>query len=188
MHNLRMELHRIELFGGIFHSRNRAISCFSGYFKIYGYLIYVIRMAHPTNRFLRNTVKQFACGINGHLNFTVFVRACLNNAAQCMRHKLSAVANSHYRDAEFKKFLLIQNGILTVNTFRPARKYYTAVSRGFNFLYRSGIRTYFRINIIFSDSSCNQLIVLSAKVKHQNLFHFLLLQSNIYLETAVFFI
>ena len=128
-------------------------------------------MAHPADCFFCHIGKQRWFCFHKYLCFSIFTHgSLLHPAAQYMHHKLCAVAKSQHGNAQFKKRLLISRSTGFITTVRSTCQNNSLRIHRLNLLQIRLVRIYLAVNIAFSDTPCNQLIVLPAKVNDDYLF------------------
>ena len=167
--HLRVKLHAVNLPFGILHRSSRTVCrmCRSG--KSLRKLSNIIGMTHPGNALFRQFGKQQTIIAVKSFGLAVLAgrRRC-HLTAQQMRNQLCAVANSQNRYTQLKYFFRYTGGILQIHAVRPAGKNDAGRVLLFNFCQRRLIRQYLTVNITVSDTPCNQLVILSAEIKHNN--------------------
>ena len=124
-------------------------------------------MAHPADRIGRNILEQFGGIVHPDFCFTILThRRALNLAAQHKRHKLRSIAKSQHWNTHFKKLLGAGCRPLFIAAARPAGQNDALGLHRFYFLKICLIRIDFAVDIALSDTPCNQLVVLPAKVNY----------------------
>ena len=178
MHDLRMELYRIEVLGFIFHAGYRAYRCRCCYLEAFRCLLDVIRMAHPADGLRRNAFEELGPRFcNRNLGLAVFTgRRRLHGAAEDMCHELAAVADTEDRHAQLEELCAADSGTLSIYAVRTTRKDNALEIHCFYLVQRECMRMYLTIYIAFSYASGNQLVILAAKVQYQN--HFIVLAAQ----------
>ena len=172
VHDLRMELNRIQLPVRIFHGRHRADGRMRRDPEIQRGAFNIVRVAHPADRLIRHIRKKRRGSVNLHLRLSVFTdRSRLHAASKKMCHQLGAVTDPQNRHPKFKNIHPASGGVLIINTVRASRK-----NNAFGIHFPQPFQTdaagmNLTINIAFPDPSCDQLIILTAKIKYND--HFL---------------
>ena len=87
-----------------------------------------------------------------------------------MHHKLCAVAQAKYRDSQFEQLSGIGRRVCFVTTVWSSGKDDSLGIHCLNLLNASPVGVYFTVNIAFSDTPCNELVVLAAKINDDYLF------------------
>ena len=170
MKYFRMELNCIQFLFCVFCCCYRAVCCMCRDFKSRCRFGNVICMAHPNDCFFWYVFENAGVFfVNQQFCLTIFADICFFNfTAKDMHHKLSAVAKSKNRNTQFKQLLLISRWICFVAAVRAAGKDNSLRIHRFNLLKIGLVWIDFAIYIAFSDTSCNQLIVLTAKINNNN--------------------
>ena len=83
-----------------------------------------------------------------------------------MVHQLGAVADTQYRNPHFKNRFITGRRIIAVYAVRAACKNNAFGISFTDFLQAHGVGVNLAVNVAFSDSSGNQLIILSAEVQN----------------------
>ncbi|MPM53520.1 hypothetical protein SDC9_100288 [bioreactor metagenome] len=81
-------------------------------------------------------------------------------------NELCAVANTQHWYAQFQNCFIIMRRSFIIDAVRSARKNDAFIVVFFYFLDRCGKRQDLRINMLLTNSACNQLIILSAEIQH----------------------
>lgn len=85
-----------------------------------------------------------------------------------MRHKLTAIADAKHRDTQFKQPRVALGRLLVVYAVRTAGKDDADRVHCADLLERGLIGLDLTVHIMLADAARDQLVVLSAKVQHQN--------------------
>ena len=129
-------------------------------------------MAHPADRLVGHILKKHGALINLHPSLSVFAdRSRLHTAAEKISHQLRAVADPQNRNAHFKNLPSASGSAFPVNTVRASRKNNAFGIHLLQTFQTDAIGVNLTVNITFPNPSCNQLIILTAKIKHND--HFL---------------
>ncbi|CCZ84372.1 putative uncharacterized protein [Ruminococcus sp. CAG:254] len=162
----RMELYAIELLFRIFHCCYRTAGRMCRNRKAFRQLLNIVGMAHPRDCFFRQTGEQQAFRLifcQCLAVFSGFFRGS-NCSAQRICHQLAAVADAQNRNAQFKNSRVYVRRFWVINAVRPTGKDDANWISCSQFCNRCCIPHDFAVNSTFSDSACNQLIILPAKV------------------------
>ena len=136
-----------------------------------GGLRYIVGVAQPNNAFFGYALEKHTV-LNRNLYFAVFRNGrSFNNAVAHPRNKLTAVANTENGNAKLQYFLCVVRRFHIVNAVRSACENNTLVIVSLDDLNRGRIGEYFSVNIVITDSACNQLIILTAEVQNKNFLH-----------------
>ena len=173
-----MELHRVESASRIFHGRHRTVVRMCGDLKASRGLRDVVGVAHPAGRSLRSiachSLEQLGAGLNSiQLYFGVAVLADggrLHLAAQFMCHELRSVADAQHRDPQPEQGFVASRRIVCIDAVGPSCQDDSLRVHGQDLSRRLCIGMDLAINVAFSDSSRDQLLVLSAKVQDYDQF------------------
>ena len=129
-------------------------------------LFNVVRVAHPADRLFRYVFKQRGRPIHFHLRLAVLAdRGSFYAAVQQIGHQLGTVTNSQNRDPQLEDFLRTSGRVLSVYAVGPSCKNDALRIHFLNLFKAHSTGVDFAVHIAFSDSSGNQLIVLSAEVE-----------------------
>ena len=169
---LRMILYAVEAALLVSDGSGRAHIGVSDQLEALRHLCHVVAVAHPGNTLLRQTLEQLAVRVVEGLGLAVLARSvllcCGYLAAEGVRHKLTAVADAQNRYAQLEQSRITLRGLFLVNAVRTAGKDDADRIERLDLLNRGLIGLDLTVNIMFADASCNQLIVLTAEVEHQN--------------------
>ena len=122
-------------------------------------------MAHPADGLWRYIFEKLGFCIYIYFNLTVFTdRSFLNFSTQQVHHKLGTIADTQDRDTQFKNLLCISRGIRLITAVWSTCKDDTFWLDFLDFLNTCFIGVNLAVYITFSDTACNQLIVLSTEV------------------------
>ena len=172
VHHLGMELHGIETLCGVIHRRDGADGCARRHVKAVRQSADVVRMTHPADIRLRYPLKERRRGVDDlHLRTPVLARRRRLHASTAeMRHQLRTVADTEHGDTEGKEILGGGNSPLAIDTVRTARQDNTARSEFTNLLQWQRMRMHLAVDMVLTHAARDELIVLSAKVQHQDHF------------------
>ena len=171
MQHFRVELHTVQAAGGILCSGNRAVGGVGNNIKAGGSLLDIVIMAHPANILVRQAVKQRAGGIQIHNRLAIFAfRSLANLTAQHMHHQLTAIADAQYRNTPSIYFGIDGRGIRQVSAVGTTGKDNALWIFGLDFGQVSTVRINFAINVAFTDTAGDQLVILATKVQHNDSF------------------
>ncbi|CDF41995.1 putative uncharacterized protein [Roseburia sp. CAG:182] len=164
-----MKLDRIEFLFYILCCRDRAVRSMGNHLKSRCRHLNTVKMAHPADRCFRHSLKQNCIRCIMDFCLSVFSNLwCDDFSAEFVHHKLRTIAKSKYRNPKLKKFFLIRRRVLFVTAVWPSCQNDTLWIHSFDLLNVCFIRINLAINIAFSDSAGNQLVVLSAEIKYND--------------------
>ena len=169
-----MELHAVELLLLVRHGGNGTMRGGGGDGEALGYLADVVAVAHPRNAVRGKVTEEDAVIAVVGFCFAVFAHSVAlggnDVAAEGIRHQLTAVANAENGNPQFKHLGRIMRRGGIVNAVGTSRKNNTL---GIDFFDARDIRSagqYFAVHLAFADAAGNQLVILTAKVKHNGCF------------------
>ncbi|MNC21047.1 hypothetical protein D3C75_690160 [compost metagenome] len=130
---------------------------------------YHIPVAHPYRLLLLQPLSQLvACG-ELHVSLAVFpLRGPFHLAVQLECHQLHAVADAQHRNAQIVDSRVNMRRPLRIHTGRPSGEYNALRRKRLEPVQRNIVRQQFAVHSQIPDTSCNQLVVLAAKVQHDN--------------------
>ncbi len=164
MHHFRVKLHRVQPSSLVLHCRDRANRRVSNALKAFRQAVDAVGVAHPADIVFFDAVKEDAFGVFD-FGFAVFGNVGVSDfAAKLVRHKLRAVANAENGYAQIKYFGIHSQAILAENAVRPTGENYADRVFCFHLFCRNRTRHQFGINVQVPDSSCDELVVLSAEI------------------------
>ena len=138
-------------------------------------------MPHPDDFFCRQSLEKRRRCIYVSFRFAKFAAVGMTHfPTQRLGHELHAITKTKYRDSQFKYIRLYLRSIFFIHTSRAACKNNPLRLQLLDFCYGFMIRIYFTVYMIFTDTTCNELIVLSAKIDNNDKFfviHYFLLLS-----------
>ena len=138
-------------------------------FKTFRHRCYIVNMAHPYSFVFTKTFEQWRLCIHFYRSFTKFTSISrFNFTAQSVSHELHAVAKAEHRRAQFEYFCFNTRRFFFVYAVRTACENYTHWVQFFDFSNRFIIRIHFTVNVVFTNATCNQLIILTAKIDNDN--------------------
>ena len=127
-------------------------------------------------------MKKRAVRVENGNCFPVFtggiVLRCRDKAAQLLRHQLAAVADPQKGNTQLENTGVRFWGIGQIDAVRSAGEDYACGLKSLYFCQRHVVRMHFAVNMLFPNSSGDQLIILSAKVQDQYLLHLWFLQRS----------
>ena len=139
--------------------------------EAFGHLCHIIAVAHPCHALLGDALKQAAAGIEPGRCFTVFAGGIAlrggDLAAQIVRHELAAVADAKDGNAQAEDPGVDLRRALGVDALGAAGEDDADGSVGPDLLKAHAVGLYLAVDIALADSSCDELIVLTAEVEHQ---------------------
>ena len=173
--HLGVELHAVYAAAGVAYGCAGAALGVRGQAEALGYALHVVAMAHPGHAMLRQTVEQLAVGREVGLGAAVFAGNGIARgrylSAQRLRYQLTAVAYAQYRHAQTEYLLVHVGRILFVYAVGAAGEYYAYRGHSAYLLDGHGIRAHLAVHVAFAHAAGYELIVLTAKVKHQYSIH-----------------
>ena len=166
-----MELHGIEALFRIFHSSHRAVCGVGGDLETRCCLLDVVVVAHPADGGGLHIGEQLALGVHEHLSLAVLTLRCTADmAAQQMHHQLAAVADAQHGHAPAEDLRVDRGGILQVDAVGAAGKNNALGILRLDHRQVGFIGIDFTVDIVLADAARDQLIVLAAKVQHDDSF------------------
>ena len=173
MHNLRMELNRIEAALLAFHACHRADRCVSSYPEAFRSFFYIIGMAHPADRFWAHGIENPAVRLCIHFRLSILADRSRRNASpQHISHQLRTIADSKDRNSHLKDFFFTMRGILLIYTVGTSGKNDSLRIHFPDLIQSQCVWMNLTVNIAFSDSSGNQLVILTTEIQNNNHFSF----------------
>ena len=168
-----MELNRIEAALLTFHACHRAHWCVSGNLEAFRGFFYIICMAHPADRLRAHGIEDPAVRLCIHFRLAIFADWSRRNAsAQHMSHQLGTITDSKDRNSHLKDFFFTMRGLLLVYTIRASGEN-DSLRIHFPDLFQSQcVWMNLTVNIAFSDSSGNQLVILTTEIQNNNHFSY----------------
>ena len=172
MVHLRMELHAIKSLFRTFDSGGGAGGGCPNHAETLRQLCHIVSMAHPADFVRINPLQKLT--VYGKRNFCFAIFAflpCMSNlAAQCIRHQLTAVADTQHRHAHFKQSRVAFGGIIVINAVRATSKDNALRILRLNFFQRLIPGDNLTINVMLPDTPRNQLIILATEIQYYNRF------------------
>ena len=170
-----MELHGVEPFFFVFHSRYRAVLRVGGGPEAVWHLGDIVRMAHPGDglfRHILNALKQQAGFVVAGFGLAVFRGDAGGNlSAQGVRHQLTAVADAQNGNAQLKNLRADPGRSVIVYAVGTAGEDDAHRVQRPQLLNGCLIAFDFAVYAAFTDSAGNQLVVLTAEIENQYFFH-----------------
>ena len=165
VNDLRMELNCIEILLGTLHTCYRTGLCMSSDAETGRNLSNIYAVAHPADGFGRYTVKKLRGCIHVYFCMSIFAyNGFFNNAVQQVAHQLSAIADSQNRNTQFKNLLRAAGCSILKYHIGTAGKNDSLGIHLPNLIQTHVIGMYLAVNITFTDTAGNQLVILAAKV------------------------
>ena len=169
--HFRMKLHGIQTFFGIFGCCHRAVDRVGGDLETRCCLLDVVVVAHPADGGGLHIGEQLALGVHEHLSLAVLTLRCTADmAAQQMHHQLAAVADAQHGHAPAEDLRVDRGGILQVDAVGAAGKNNALGILRLDHRQVGFIGIDFTVDIVLADAARDQLIVLAAKVQHDDSF------------------
>ena len=168
-----MELCRIQLTLRALHCRNRADWCLRNNLKPFRCLWDIIGVTHPADCLWLYTLEDSTAVIYIHFGSAILTDwRSFHGTSKHICHQLRAITDSENRNSQIKYFLLIAWWILAIHAIWATRENDSLWIHFLDLVERQGVRMHLCIHITFTDTTCNQLVVLTTKIKHDN--HFLI--------------
>ena len=169
--HLRVELYGVQTLFGIFNGCHRAVCGVGSDLEAGSRLLDVVIVAHPADGRRLHIGEQLALGVHKHLGLAVLtLGSAADMTAQQVHHQLAAVADAQHRHAPAEDLGVDGGRILQINAVGAAGEDNALGILGLDDRKIGFIGIDLAVDIIFSDAAGNQLIVLSAKVQHDDSF------------------
>ena len=172
MIDLRMVLHTVKSplhIGNCHIGAGLRVGCQN---KSLGNLLHVVPMAHPANALFRQSLEKRTRRVKERLCLPILPSGVLLGGSylspQGIRHKLAAIADPQHRDPQPEYFRVRVGCILQIDRVGSTGKNEPDGIHSFQFLQGGGKWLYLAVNTALSDSSGNQLIVLTAEIQHND--------------------
>ena len=169
--DLGVELHAVQMARLARYRRVRATRRPCRNLESVRHLGHVVAVTHPGHAVAVQPRKQRAVGIEFGFGMAVLASAGiaggLDLTAQVVRHQLAAVAYAQYRYACVEQRRVDLGRTLGVNAARSAGEYYARRRICQYLVKRHCVRLYLAEHVALAHAPRYQLVVLSAKVKHQ---------------------
>ena len=137
--------------------------------KAGGGLLDIVIMAHPADILRGQGVKQRAGGVQIHQRFAVLaLRRLADLAAQHMHHKLAAIADAQNGHAPAVDFRVNRGRIRQIGTVGAACKDDALGILGLDFCKVGAVRIDLAIYVTFTDTACNQLVILTTEIQNDD--------------------
>ena len=94
----------------------------------------------------------------------------LDFAAQHPGHQLRAVAYAQHGNAQIEYGRIVMRRFLQIDAVRAAGEYDALAVRARDFLERRGVGHDFTVDVLIAHAARNQLVILPAKVQHDDFF------------------
>ena len=88
-------------------------------------------------------------------------------AAEVVRHELAAVAYAEHGNAKLEYLCIYLRRAGSVNALRTAGEDNADGVVCFYFVYRHAVGLYLAVDIAFTDSACDKLVILAAEVQNK---------------------
>ena len=169
--HLRVELYGVQTLFGIFNGCHRAVCSVGSDLEAGSRLLDVVVVAHPADGRGLYIGEQLALGVHEHLGLTVLtLGSAADMTAQQVHHQLAAVADAQHGHAPAEDLGVDGGRVLQINAVGAAGEDDALGILGLDDRKIGFIGIDLAVDIIFSDAAGNQLIVLSAKVQHDDSF------------------
>ncbi len=169
--HFRVELDRIQALLSVLCRCHRAVDRVGRDLEAGRSLLDVVIVAHPADRGGLNIREHLAAVVHEDLSLAVLALRCAADVtAQQMHHQLAAVADAQHRHAPVEDLGVDRGGILQIDAVGAAGEddalgVLRLDDRQIGFI---GID--FTVDIVLADAARDQLIVLAAKVQHDDSF------------------
>ena len=173
MHHFGMKLNAVYVAFFVAEGRHGAGARFGigQHLKACGRLGNIIRMAHPTDAFFGNILKERALLQNADFPLAVFARFGMRHfSAQRIGDQLTAVADPQHGDTKGKYLCRNVRGALLVNAVGSARKNNPDGVVVPDLLHRHIAGLEVAIDVEIAHAARDQLVILSAEIEDENFF------------------
>ena len=169
--HFRMELDRVQALLGVLCRSYRAVDRVSSDLKAGRCLLNIVVVAHPADGGGLHIGEHLAVRVHEHLSLAVLALRCAADmAAQQMHHQLAAVADAQHRHTPVEDLRVDRGGIFQINAVGATGKDDTLGILCLDNRQIGFIGIDFTVDIVLADAARDQLIVLAAKVQHDDSF------------------
>ena len=166
--NFWVELDTVEVFLSIFHCGEWAIYWVTNKMETFWNFCNCITVAHKNNLFFRSSCKEFWLGTKAKCWLAILTVTCFtswnNFTTKFVGQKLHSVTDTKNWNTKFQNLFVNTKWIFGINRVRTTRKYDTDRIDGTDFISGNFMALQFRENTKFTNTTCNQLIVLATIV------------------------
>ena len=167
----RVELHAVKAASFVAYADGRAGCAVRNKAEAFGDLGHVVAVAHPRYALFRQALEQAAVGVEKGGGLAVFAsRIRLRGSdlsAEVVRHELAAVAYAEHGNAQLEYLRIHLRRAGSVNALRAAGEDNADGVVCFYFVYRHAVGLYLAVDIAFTDSACDELVILAAEVQNK---------------------
>lgn len=134
---------------------------------------HIVGVAHPADAFLRQAVeKRAVLGKKRHLAVLADAAGRADIAARHPSQQLVAVADTQHRDAKLQDTAVEVRGRLVIDAVWPARKDDAGIAGRADLRQRYPVvAAHLGIDVLLAHAARDELVVLTAEVKNEYLFH-----------------
>ena len=169
--HFRVELNSVQALLGVLCSSHRAVHGVCGDLEAGGCLLDVVVVAHPADGGGLNILEHLAAVVHKDLGLAVLtLRGAADMTAQQVHHQLAAVADSQHRDAPVEDLGVNGGRIFQIDAVGAAGEDDALGVLRLDDRQVSFIGIDFTVDIVLADTARDQLIVLAAKVQHDDSF------------------
>lgn len=166
-----MELNSVQALLGVLCSSHRAVHGVCGDLEAGGCLLDVVVVAHPADGGGLNILEHLAAVVHKDLGLAVLtLRGAADMTAQQVHHQLAAVADSQHRDAPVEDLGVDGGRIFQIDAVGAAGEDDALGVLRLDDRQVSFVGIDFTVDIVLADTARDQLIVLAAKVQHDDSF------------------
>ena len=171
MQHFRVELDRVQALFLVLCRSYRAVDRVGSDLEARGCLLNVVVVAHPADGGRLNIREHFAVIVHEHLRLAVLTLRCTADVtAQQMHHQLAAIADAQHRHTPGKDLRVDRGRILQINTVGATGEDDALGVLCLDDRQISFIGIDLTVDIVLADTARDQLVVLAAKVQHDNSF------------------
>ena len=169
--HFRMELDRVQALLSVLCRSYRAVDRVSSDLKAGRSLLNIVVVAHPADGGGLHISEQLALSVHEHFGLAVLALRCAADmAAQQVHHQLAAVADAQHRHTPVEDLRVDRGGIFQINAVGATGKDDTLGVLCLDNRQIGFIGIDFTVDIVLADAARDQLIVLAAKVQHDDSF------------------
>ena len=169
--HFRVELNSVQTLLGVLCSSHRAVHGVCGDLEAGGCLLDVVVVAHPADGGGLNILEHLAAVVHKDLGLAVLtLRGAADMTAQQVHHQLAAVADSQHRDAPVEDLGVDGGRIFQIDAVGAAGEDDALGVLRLDDRQVSFVGIDFTVDIVLADTARDQLIVLAAKVQHDDSF------------------
>ena len=172
MVDLGVILHAVEATGFVSNGGVGAHIRVAHQSKALGHFSHVVAVAHPRNTLLRQVLEQTAGGVIISDGLSVLPGGILlgrgDETAQMVGHQLAAVADTQDGHAPGENFGVHLGGSVQIDAVGATGEDDADGVHGFQLRQGGGVRLYLAVNAAFPHPAGDELVVLAAKVQHED--------------------